>query len=289
MNNLLRRVITGAVFGAVMIGGIWWNEYSYTVLFMIILAGCSWEYQMLTAPWKGGIVSKWQVAFFDVLPSLVIFLLFAVSVFRPQYTMIESYAVLCLLTIPFLPFIRSLFQKHERAYLSAVLCSASYVIITLPLSLTLLLVTGSGGMRGTEYAPELLLGMLFIIWANDTFAYFTGSLAGRHKLLERISPKKTWEGVFGGAAGAVLTGLILSSLWKILDPGEWIVLSVILVTFGTLGDLIESMFKRNLGIKDSGNILPGHGGFLDRFDAFIFSLPAATVWLLFIAETYSGS
>ena len=125
----------------------------------------------------------------------------------------------------------------------------------------------------------IVLGFLVILWLNDTGAYFVGSVIGKHKLFERISPGKTWEGSAGGLVFALLTAWGLSFIFKQLDIQHWLILAIIIVVFGSLGDLVESMLKRSLGIKDSGTIMPGHGGMLDRFDAVLLSAPFVFVYL----------
>ena len=138
------------------------------------------------------------------------------------------------------------------------------------------LLTGKGGWN-----PWVILAYIFIIWANDVFAYLVGVSVGRHHLYERISPNKSWEGFFGGIVGAIAMGC-LAAWW--LDGSYWLwcCLAAIAAVSGVLGDLIESMFKRAAGVKDSGNILPGHGGWLDRFDALIFSLPFVVAYLVLL-------
>jgi phosphatidate cytidylyltransferase len=125
----------------------------------------------------------------------------------------------------------------------------------------------------------ILLGYFLILWMHDTGAYLIGSAVGRHHLFERISPGKTWEGSIGGALFAVLTAVLLSNYFNGLLLWQWIVMALIIVVFGTLGDLVESMLKRSLGIKDSGKILPGHGGLLDRFDAVLISAPVVFTFI----------
>jgi phosphatidate cytidylyltransferase len=124
-----------------------------------------------------------------------------------------------------------------------------------------------------------MIGYLGILWLNDTGAYFTGSLIGKHKLFERISPKKTWEGSIGGAVLAIATAYLASILFPQFSAWKWIGIGILTVIFGTLGDLVESALKRSLNIKDSGTILPGHGGILDRFDAVLVSVPFVFVFL----------
>jgi len=161
----------------------------------------------------------------------------------------------------------------------------SQLYIALPLSLLGVLAFRSDGYQ-THYSYLMPLSVFVFLWINDAGAYICGSLLGRHKLFPRISPGKSWEGSIGGgllvAAAAVLIWY-LTDHYQVNDLGltayEWAGLGIVVVVFGTWGDLIESLFKRTLGIKDSGNILPGHGGMLDRFDSTLMALPAAVVYL----------
>lgn len=127
------------------------------------------------------------------------------------------------------------------------------------------------------YQPNRVFGLLWLVWTNDTLAYLIGSQIGKTKLFERISPKKTWEGTLGGVIGTILMAWGLAHGVPDFNLGQWLALGAVVSVFGTLGDLVESMLKRSVGVKDSGNLFPGHGGFLDRFDAFLFMLPIA--WL----------
>ena len=131
------------------------------------------------------------------------------------------------------------------------------------------------------WRPETVLCYIFIIWANDVFAYLVGMTFGRHRLCERLSPKKSWEGFFGGIAGAVVLGLVAA---RVMDGSCWVWagLALVAAATGVLGDLVESMFKRAAGVKDSGNLIPGHGGVLDRFDAMLLSAPFVFVYMLFV-------
>jgi phosphatidate cytidylyltransferase len=129
------------------------------------------------------------------------------------------------------------------------------------------------------FSPGILIGFFLLIWANDTGAYLTGISMGRHKLMERISPKKTWEGFFGGMLIAAAAAWFLSGWLGVVDRIHWVVIAVIISVAGTYGDLAESMLKRSIGVKDSGTIMPGHGGFLDRFDSTIMSFPLVYLFI----------
>lgn len=130
------------------------------------------------------------------------------------------------------------------------------------------------------YNPYIPLGFLILLWSNDTGAYLSGRSFGKSKLFERISPNKTWEGFVGGVLLAVLVALNLEQYFGALTRLEWVAVAVIIGVFGTLGDLVESMLKRSLGVKDSGSILPGHGGFLDRFDGLLIAAPLVYLFLM---------
>jgi phosphatidate cytidylyltransferase len=150
------------------------------------------------------------------------------------------------------------------------------VYVTLPLSLMMYIPLFLGG---NTWQPWYFLFYLFIVWANDVFAYLVGITMGKHRLCERISPKKSWEGSVGGALVSIGAACIVAYFDHSLTLPQWLGFALVVVVFGTWGDLVESLLKRQLGIKDSGNILPGHGGMLDRFDSSLLAIPAAVVYL----------
>jgi phosphatidate cytidylyltransferase len=127
--------------------------------------------------------------------------------------------------------------------------------------------------RNEEFIPEIIIGIFILVWANDTFAYLIGKNFGKRKLLERISPKKTVEGFIGGLIGSICAGFFIFKYIEQFELGIWIALALIVTFFGTIGDLIQSKFKRQAGVKDSGVLMPGHGGIYDRLDSIIFSGP----------------
>jgi len=135
---------------------------------------------------------------------------------------------------------------------------------------------------GEHFFANTVFGLLLLTWINDTAAYLVGSQIGKNKLFPRISPKKTWEGSIGGGVFTLILAASLSWLFEEQSMIEWIILGGIVIIFGSIGDLIESMLKRSYKVKDSGTLLPGHGGFLDRFDAFIFLVPFASAYLLWV-------
>jgi len=187
----------------------------------------------------------------------------------------EKYAGLLLLSIfalLFVLFVLKLYDKNDRepfANLAMNILGLLYVCV--PFSL-LLGVSYWGSQRGL-YHYQIPLGILFCLWASDTGAYFVGKKLGKTKLFERISPKKTWEGFVGGMIFSQMVAWGLSVYFTSVEGWKWFVISGIIVTIGTYGDLVESMLKRSLGIKDSGSVIPGHGGFLDRFDGLLVAMP----------------
>ena len=174
-----------------------------------------------------------------------------------------------------LVYLTYLYRKQiKKPFRGAAFTFLGITYIALPFSLLNVILFQSG-----VYTFELGIGFLFILWANDTGAYFTGVRFGKRKLFERISPKKSWEGFIGGLAFAIGMGFLMAEFTDVLPTWKWVVISIIIVIGGTYGDLIESSFKRSIEIKDSGRLIPGHGGFLDRFDGLLLAVPLITAFL----------
>ena len=172
-------------------------------------------------------------------------------------------------------FLIKLYKKSDvHPFINIALFYLGILYVAVPFAFTNLLVFYNG-----EYSYEIILGLLFLTWANDVGAYFTGIIFGRTKLFERISPKKSWEGSIGGAILSISTSFLIASYFQGLNTIEWVSVSIIVVIAGTYGDLVESHFKRSIQIKDSGNTIPGHGGFLDRFDSLLIAVPFVVVFL----------
>jgi phosphatidate cytidylyltransferase len=167
-----------------------------------------------------------------------------------------------------------LWKKHPQPILNIAVLVLGIIYVVIPFYLTVDL-----SLRNKMYLPSVA-AMLILIWTNDTMAYFVGKKWGRKKLFERISPKKTWEGTVGGLTFTVLMGILIGLLINKGQVGFWVVSALIIGPCAIFGDLLESLFKRSLNIKDSGSILPGHGGVLDRFDAALFSIPFFYCWYM---------
>lgn len=272
--NLLTRSLTGVLFLLVMIGGILWNVYSYTALFALITFLSMAEFRTL-------LLGNQPVARRVAAPLLAVSIFLLSVAVSGGWLDVGWLGLIPLATITV--GVSALFPVSAGDDLRKNIFCAQYTIlslvyIVLPFALTAPLVLSADG----SFSPLLLLSVFIFIWVGDSAAYFFGSLFGNRRLCERISPKKSWEGFLGGVLFSVLAGFIFSLYFFNLTAMEWMGLAGVTVLAGTLGDLFESLIKRTVGVKDSGTLLPGHGGMLDRFDAAFFALPVAFsyLWLL---------
>lgn len=281
MNTFLKRTLTATVFALVMLGGILWCYESFAILFLLINAGAVWEYDRLIGRFRlynriGVLTYRWMVT----ITATLFYLFFFLSVFYENYLWVAAAPALVFLLI-----ISELFALTERGIQNIALNIFGIVYISFPLSLLHFILDIQKSVSDDWFPGQvnIILSLLLLIWANDTFAYLGGSLLGRHKLFPAHSPKKSWEGFVIGMLGAIGVSVLLHHY--LLNDFEWMLpvgMALIAAVVGTMGDLFESMIKRNAGVKDSGSIMPGHGGFLDRFDAFIFSIPFVFLLLLII-------
>ncbi len=277
MKGLLRRAMTAVVFVVVMIGGLFGGHYSFVALFLLITGLCLWEYLglVLENAGKKDSIRKLLGLGMGILP-FVLASIVELNLISDR----ENFIILAsILFSPFvfLSFVYELYTDSDKPFTNIAYMILGVFYIGIPFAL-LDFVAFSGG----SYYPTIVLGLLLLTWTNDTMAYLIGSQIGRTPLFPRISPKKTWEGTLGGATVAFVMAYLLSLYIPELSLTNWLVLALIISVFGSLGDLVESMLKRSHDIKDSGSLLPGHGGFLDRFDGFIFMLPFAAAYLLWI-------
>lgn len=275
-----KRAITAVLFVAVMFAGMLSGKQSFALLFGLITALCLWEFfdMVFEEGRKRDLTRKIMAIFFGMLPySAVTLLHLNAWGLAPQQLFLASFA---LIPIVFLCFIFELFSKSDHPFHNVALVLLGMTYISAPFSMLNLI-----SYDGEHFSPNIVMGLLFLIWSNDTGAYIVGSQIGRTKLLPRISPKKTWEGFVGGLLLTFLVAWGLSTKFTEIKTNHWLVLAGISSVFGTIGDLVESMLKRSFDVKDSGSLLPGHGGFLDRFDAFMFLVPFATAYLLWVRYT----
>lgn len=188
-----------------------------------------------------------------------------------------------LVPIVFTIFIIELYRNRPQPIPNIAYTLLGIIYVAVPITLLHELAYFKNLSFGDSYSYDILIGYFFVLWANDTGAYFVGRSLGRNKLFPRISPKKTWEGSMGGAVSGLAIGYLNSLLFPSISLELWLIIAAIVVLFGSLGDLVESLFKRSLDIKDSGKLLPGHGGVLDRFDGIFISAPMVYTFLKLVS------
>jgi len=282
MNETLKRTISGAVYIALLVTSILFSTESFIILFGIFLVIATYEFCNLVK------INKYFAILFVSLFYAIVSL---ISFYRPEtenylskllnesilITLNTDNLFSVLLVITLLVAIKCIVFLFDDTQIISKLSKYIYLIgyIMLPF---LFIVKISFGIA--TYNPKIIIGLFILIWTNDTFAYLVGKSIGKHKLFERISPKKTIEGFFGGVVFAALAGFLISKFYIQPTPEFssksiliWMIIALIVSIFGTIGDLIESKFKRIAGVKDSGSIMPGHGGVLDRLDSVIFVAP----------------
>lgn len=273
MKSLLLRGVTGTIFVGVLLAAILYNHITFGVLFIIAAGLAVNEFCSLVHACKKTTFST----YIAVLGGMYLFFM----LWAGNHTDIGSMQQLILpyILLVVYVFINELFRNSGSALDNMAYFTLSQVYAALPFALlNELAVFGNG-----DYSYVLPLAVFIFLWSNDTGAFCVGCSIGRHKMFERVSPKKSWEGFVGGAVTAILAGYIMSRFFDVLTTLEWMTMGVIVVAAGTLGDLIESCMKREMGIKDSGNILPGHGGILDRFDSMILAVPCVVAFLYIIS------
>ena len=266
MSNIVKRSLSGAVFVVVIIGSIYLHPYAYAGMMLAVIVWTMLEYY--------DIVVKDRVHAGKVIGVLSGVSLFLACFFYAQGNVSSNVFLFFIPLLVFL-FISQLYSRDQYSFRSIAYTLTGVVYVALPFSLCNGFVFPYNG----EYTPDLLLGFFILSWSNDTFAYLTGLTFGRHRLFERISPKKSWEGFFGGLICTVALSFLVARLFPVLPFYHWMAVAAIIVVFGVYGDLIESLLKRNLKIKDSGRFLPGHGGILDRFDAVLLAAPMVYFYL----------
>lgn len=265
-NNLTQRLITGILGSAAVITGVCYSEWTYFALFFVLCGLSMREFYKLVG--LDGMVPQRSLGIAIGL------LIFALTFFVEQKTADPKFFFL-VFPLASIVFMIKLYKKMERKpFTNIAFTFLGIFYIAMPLSLLNIAAHDDG-----KYNFEIILGSLLILWASDTGAYFAGTRFGRRKLFERISPKKSWEGFFGGAALAFVITFIFTQYFHSLDNYQWYIIAVLIIVGGTFGDLVESLLKRSIEIKDSGDVLPGHGGFLDRFDGLLISAPFIVAYL----------
>jgi phosphatidate cytidylyltransferase len=272
MKNVIVRAATGIAFVALTVAAVLVSEVF--LLNVFLLFACLGMYEYRTLLQQNGV--KLSIAFY-ITGGLIYFILSYASLWAVVGSLPMLMSVLVWF---FVVFAAEMFVKQELAFQAIAYSVLGLLWIVLPFALVnrLPLMLPKGKF--------LLLSVFVFIWLYDTFAYCVGMLIGKHRLFERVSPKKSWEGAIGGALLTLIIAYFADFFFPMLPltSMQWIGLAMIVIVFGTLGDLVESLFKRQLSVKDSGAILPGHGGILDRFDSFLFAMPFVLLYLSIVLK-----
>lgn len=266
-----QRAITGLFFIIVMIGSNLLGPYVFSVFYLLLSLFCLLEFYKLVK--QGGLEPE---RFTGALVGVITFFFFAANCYFPAYKFILLLPVL----LSFIP-IGELYKKSTVPFTNIGFTYLGLLMSVVPFIFFHAMAFTRGDGVFNFHVP---LGFLIMLWSNDTGAYLVGSKFGRNKLFERHSPKKSWEGFIGGILICALAAYILSRFYVEYSVLQWIIMSLIISNFGTMGDLVESMFKRSLNVKDSGGILPGHGGLLDRFDGLLMAAPIVYAYLYLISN-----
>jgi len=282
LSNLVLRSITGALFVATIILCISWNKYSAGLLFLVFSTLGTIEFYQILNKKELSNNTKYGPFVNVVVYSLLTLAFIEIIDYRFLFLIVPLLLILV---------VQELFMKDTIPYQNISSTLFGILYITLPFAaLNYISFNEEFYVKiGLSENWSLLTGFFIILWTSDSMAYLVGRKFGKHKLFPRVSPGKTWEGFIGGVVFAVIAGYIYSLVTKDVQADStinasfhWIIMSLIISIFGMLGDLSESLLKRSGGVKDSGSLLPGHGGVLDRFDGIFFSSPIILTYLLFI-------
>ncbi|MBO7262536.1 MAG: phosphatidate cytidylyltransferase [Alistipes sp.] len=282
LKNFLVRTASGAVLLSIVLAAIFSGVWGYGALLLFITVVGVWEFYGLarakgSEPQRGmGMLMSIVLFFAGFVPSLYIYNVIDKSeLLGDGLLLLMLCAILLVLT-----FVIEVFRNRKTPIYNIATTIMGTLYVALPMATLMIIpaILNEVIYCSDTWIPWVFLFYLLLVWGNDVFAYLVGVTMGKHRMCERLSPKKSWEGFAGGIAGSVAVGAIAAAVLG-GSYGVWIGLAVVVALSSVVGDLIESMFKRDAGVKDSGSIMPGHGGILDRFDALIISAPFALIYL----------
>ncbi|MFP4366755.1 MAG: phosphatidate cytidylyltransferase [Bacteroidales bacterium] len=272
MRNLLQRSATGGLFVVLVYGSLFAGSVTFLIFYLaLLLTGLLEFYSHLEN--EGLHIQK----FAGLAASVILFFF----LFGYASGIISVKWLPVLIVLPPVMMIMELYRKNEKPFASLAGTLYGIIYISVPFSLLNLLVFPDNS-NNNHYEPGILAGLLILIMLYDTVAFLVGVTIGRHRIFASVSPKKSWEGTIGGALVVLTASFYMNMIFPLPGKIHWLVTGIIVVVFGLYGDLVESLFKRSLGIKDSGKLLPGHGGVLDRTDAWFLVIPVVWVYFNFI-------
>jgi phosphatidate cytidylyltransferase len=270
LSNLQQRFIAGIIGVTFIVGCILYSDLTFMLMFCAISMFTQLEFYKLL-----GLDGNQPLTYYGTLCGVALVVL--TFVIEKGLIAFENYFLISPLLA--MIFFIKLYKKNDlKPFTNIGFTFLGLIYVALPFSLLVVM-----AMRRGEYNHEIILGSLFLLWATDVGAYFAGTKFGRRKLFERVSPKKSWEGAVGGMLSATVVAFLLGLYFQTYEPWKWYCIGAIIVVTGTYGDLVESLFKRSIAIKDSGSSIPGHGGFLDRFDGLLLSAPFIVTFLKIFA------
>jgi phosphatidate cytidylyltransferase len=268
LKNLVQRTVSGIIYLVVVIGSLFLGKFAFGALFMVVVVLSLAEFYDLMGFQNNAITTGgW-------LSGVGIFLL----AFLAAAGIIEMRFMALAVLFPVISLTAILYSQRKDVFRDLATMWLGVLYIAIPISVMNFLVFPADNEY--LYTHRIILGILILVWINDTGAYVTGTILGKHKLFPRISPKKSWEGVAGGTVFTLVMALWMNRIMGMLTVHDWMILAIIVCVTGVYGDLVESFIKRNVNRKDSGDLIPGHGGVLDRFDSLLFVVPAAFVYLV---------
>ena len=275
MTDLLKRSVSGCLYVVIMLAGVLLHPYVFVVVFALLLFFSQREFYMLME--KAGYAPQKYTGL--ITGALLFFICFGMV-----EGVVPQNAYLIFLPALIFLFLFEIFRDNPKVIQGSAVTITGILYVAVPFCLMNFIIFPAYPGGNPVFTPGILTGIFLVVWVYDSMAYLGGSLFGKHKIHEKISPQKSWEGFISGTVFALVMGALNAVIFQ--SPGlfNWLAMAFLTVIFGTLGDLFESKIKRKLKVKDSGSVLPGHGGLLDRFDSLLFVIPVIFVWLTFFGN-----